>query len=163
MDLVWKTVAIVVVSIVFLRLAGRKSLAQMTPSTVTVMIMLGAVMAGPLSSHSVITTLCVIAGSLVILYLLEWLQLRSKTLARVLSGQAIDVIIDGAVLPEQLRKARITEDKLEMRLRMAGISQIADVKKATIEISGDLGYELYPDAKPMTIRDWKRLMGEPEE
>lgn len=45
-----------------------------------------------------------------------------------------------------------------MRLRNAGISTIKDVKTATIEPNGQLGYELQEDAKPLTVGDFKQLM-----
>jgi uncharacterized membrane protein YcaP (DUF421 family) len=54
-----------------------------------------------------------------------------------------------------LKKLRLTVDQLEMRLRNQGISNIEDVKKATIEPNGLLGYELQEDAKPLTIGEFK--------
>ena len=45
-----------------------------------------------------------------------------------------------------------------MRLRNQGISSIEDVKTATIEPNGQLGYELMEDAKPLTIGEFKKLM-----
>lgn len=52
----------------------------------------------------------------------------------------------------------MTVDPLEMRLRNQGISNIHDVKTATIEPNGQLGYELKEDAKPLTIGEFKKLM-----
>ena len=45
-----------------------------------------------------------------------------------------------------------------MRLRQQGINRISDVKTATLEPNGQLGYELFPDAKPITVREFKELM-----
>ena len=51
-------------------------------------------------------------------------------------------------------------DKLETRLRQVGISSIEDVKYATIEVSGQLGFELSDNKKPLTKEDFMTLMAE---
>lgn len=50
-------------------------------------------------------------------------------------------------------------DQLEMRLRQQGISNITDVKTATLEPNGQLGYELMRHAKPVTIGELEKLLG----
>ncbi|MCB8814994.1 YetF domain-containing protein [Desulfosporosinus shakirovi] len=55
---------------------------------------------------------------------------------------------------------RLTIDKLETRLRQAGVSSIEDVRYATIEVSGQLGYELKDNKKPVTREDFMLLMAE---
>jgi uncharacterized membrane protein YcaP (DUF421 family) len=49
-------------------------------------------------------------------------------------------------------------DQLEARLRENGISSITDVKTASIEITGQLGYELMKHAKPVTIGDLEKTL-----
>ncbi|MGO4275634.1 YetF domain-containing protein, partial [Paenibacillus sp. TAF58] len=60
------------------------------------------------------------------------------------------MIDQGKLVIPNLRILRISVDDLEKRLRMAGISRIEDVKSGTIEDNGELGYDLYPHAKPVT-------------
>lgn len=57
-----------------------------------------------------------------------------------------------------MRKLRLTADKLEMRLRQARISNFSDVEWATIEVSGNLGYELKLEKQPATKEDIQRLI-----
>lgn len=45
-----------------------------------------------------------------------------------------------------------------MRLRQKGISYIMDVKTGTIELDGDLGFELMPHAKPITKEELEKLL-----
>ena len=54
----------------------------------------------------------------------------------------------------------MTIDRLETRLRQAGISSIEDVQYATIEVSGQLGYELKNNKKPLTQEDFIKMMDE---
>lgn len=51
-------------------------------------------------------------------------------------------------------------DRLETRLRQSGVTSIDDVKYATIEVSGLLGYELKEEKKHMTKADFNSLMKE---
>ena len=53
---------------------------------------------------------------------------------------------------------RFTESHLKMRLRQQGISKIADVKTATLEPNGQLGYELTREAKPVTIGELENIL-----
>ena len=72
-------------------------------------------------------------------------------------GKAVLVIQNGQVLSRNLKKLRMSVDQLESKLREQGISAITDVKTGTIEISGQLGYELVDEAKPITFRDLQAL------
>ena len=49
---------------------------------------------------------------------------------------------------------------MKTRLRQSGISSIEDIKHATVEVSGLLGYELKEHKKPMTKEDFQTLMNE---
>ncbi len=90
--------------------------------------------------------------------LLEYFQLKSNTFEKFITGKSKVVIEDGRLNIENLTKLRLTVDQLEMRLRNQGISKIADVKTATLEPNGQLGYELKDEAKPLTVRDFHKIM-----
>ncbi|SFJ33916.1 Protein of unknown function [Paenibacillus sp. UNC496MF] len=64
---------------------------------------------------------------------------------------AVPVIQEGKPIVEILRKLGMSMDDLEKRLRMAGISQMEDIRTGTLETNGELGYELYPRAKPLCM------------
>ena len=48
----------------------------------------------------------------------------------------------------------MTKEQLEARLRQKGIAYISDVKTATIECDGGLGYELMEHAQPVTRKEF---------
>lgn len=48
MDLIWKSVVIVIGGTILLRIAGRKSISQMTLSQVVIMIGIGSLLVQPL-------------------------------------------------------------------------------------------------------------------
>lgn len=70
------------------------------------------------------------------------------------------VVQNGTINVPELRKLRMSVDQLETRLRLNGISKVDDIKTATIEPNGELGYELKDEAKRLTKKEFKKLMDE---
>src|SRR5690625_6499455 len=81
-------------------------------------------------------------------------------LETISTGKAKIVIEDGQLNIENLKKLRMSVDRLETRLRQSGIASIEDVKYATIEVSGHIGYELVEGKKPVTKEEFQQLMVE---
>ncbi|MBU8906794.1 DUF421 domain-containing protein [Desertibacillus haloalkaliphilus] len=159
MAFIWEAILMVFCGFLLLRVSGRKSIAQMTITTTIVMISIGAIIVQPIIEDSVIKTIITIAIFIGILVLIEYLQMKFNTLEKLFTGKAISVIENGQVNTKNLKKIRLTIDKLEMQIRQNGISSIDDIKNATIEPNGQLGYELMPDARPLTVGEFKKLMG----
>jgi len=90
----------------------------------------------------------------------EYAQVKIDFLETLFSGKAVMVIENGQPNIKNLKKIRMPIDSLETRLRQSGISSIKDVKYATIEVSGQLGYELKDNKKPLTKEDFTTLMTE---
>lgn len=78
---------------------------------------------------------------------------------RLMSGSSKVVIENGVINQKNLRAMRMTVDQLEMRLRQNAIVSIDDVKTATLEPNGQVGFELKPHARPVTVGDMERLLG----
>lgn len=159
MDFVWNTIAVFFGGFFLIRIVGRKSVAQLTLSTTIVMIAVGAILVQPIAVENVSRTLIVIAIFVAILFITEYLQVKYNFLEKVFHGKAKVVIQNGQLVTKNLHKLRITTDKLEMQLRQNGISRVSDVRIGTIEPNGQFGYELIHDAKPLTVGEFKRLMG----
>ncbi len=158
MNHIWIGCLIVVAGTVLLRFAGRRSVSQMTFGSLMVMLMLGTIFVGPVTQESPLWTLIVVISMIITLVILEWLQLRFRALERFLSGEAVVVIHNGELNVKNLRRLRLTVSKLEMRLRQHGIKHISDVKMASVEVNGELGYELKPQMEPLTVGEFQRMM-----
>lgn len=160
MELGWllKSILIFVVGTFILRLGGRKSISQMTISQTIVMIGLGSLLVQPVAEKGLLVTFAVALTLVILMVISEFLQIKLDMLETIFSGKAVIVIEDGILKLENLKKLRLTVDKLETRLRQVGITSIDDVKHATIEVSGQLGYELKDNKKPLTREDFMILM-----
>ncbi|KGR81928.1 DUF421 domain-containing protein [Lysinibacillus odysseyi] len=158
MSFIWQSVILILAGILVLRIAGRKSIAQMTLAQTTVMISIGTIIVQPIAGESVIKAIVSAAIFVISVVILEAIQLRSNSFEKLITGKSKIVIRDGVLDVASLKKLRLTVDQLEMRLRNHGISRIEDVKTATIEPNGQLGFELKEDAKPLTVGEFKKLM-----
>jgi uncharacterized membrane protein YcaP (DUF421 family) len=148
-----KAVIFYAVALFLLRLAGKRAISQKAPIEVVVMIALGTLLAHPLKSHNVVISLY--GGMLLVvgLILLSLLEIYFPLIEGWLTGEPILLIEDGNLLKNNMKKARITVDALNMRLRVNKINNISKVKRATLEVSGDLGIELFPEQSMPTMKD----------
>jgi uncharacterized membrane protein YcaP (DUF421 family) len=132
----------------------------MTISQTIVMIGLGSLLIQPVTGKGLLITFLVALVLTVLMMISEYLEVKVDFLETLFTGKAIVVIENGKLNINNLKKLRLSTDKLETRLRQAGISSIEDVKHATIEVSGQLGYELKDNKKPLTQEDFIKLMSE---
>jgi uncharacterized membrane protein YcaP (DUF421 family) len=153
-----KAVVLVLSGFLLLRISGRKSISQLTIPTTIVMISIGTIIVQPIIDQSMVKTIVTIALFVGILIIIEFLQVKVNLFERLFTGKSKIIIQNGQIVSKTLKEFRLTVDKIEMQLRQSGISSISDVKNATIEPNGKLGYELMPDAKPLTVGEFKNLM-----
>ncbi|MBB5174280.1 DUF421 domain-containing protein [Texcoconibacillus texcoconensis] len=155
---IWKAILIVFVGTLLLRLAGRKSISQMTVAQTVIMISIGTLMIQPVSEKSIWITFC-IAGILILtLLIIEFSQIKINALEKFFSGQAVVIIENGQLHQKNLQKIRLTVDKLEMRLRQKDVQRIGDVQLATLEPNGEIGILLKPEAQYATKADLQMIM-----
>lgn len=157
---IWQTILIFIVGTLILRVGGRKSISQMTISQTIVMIGLGSLLIQPVSGKGLLITFLVAIILTLVMIISEYLELKVDFLETIFSGKAVIVIENGEPNIKNLKKLRLSIDKLEKRLRQTGISSIEDVKYATIEVSGQIGYELKDNKKPLTQEEFIKLMSE---
>ena len=157
---VWQTILIFYVGRIILRLAGRKSISQMTITQVVVMIGIGSLLIQPVSNKGLMHTFGVGFLITILMIVTEFLEMKFDILETISTGKSKIVIENGEINIATLKKLRMSIDRLETRLRQSGIASIEDLNYATIEISGQLGYELKEDKKPMTKEDFNLLMTE---
>ncbi|WP_421384941.1 DUF421 domain-containing protein [Bacillus salacetis] len=161
-DLLWKAVIIVIGGTLLLRVAGRKSISQMTLAQVVIMIGLGSLLVQPIVGKGVWSTLLVGLILVLTLVFMEFTQIKNDSLEKFITGQSKVVIHNGTLQQNALKKMRLTVDQLEMKLRQSQVSDIADVQYATLEPNGQLGFILKPNKQPAIKEDITQLRQELE-
>lgn len=155
---IWQTFVLILSGILLLRVAGRKSISQMTLAQTVVMISLGTIIVQPIAEKSTIKAIAGAAIFVAAIVILEYLQLKLNFFEKFITGKSKVIIQNGQLNIKNLKKLRLTVDQLEMRMRTKGITRIEDIKIATIEPNGQLGYELKDDAKPLTVGEFKKIL-----
>lgn len=121
---------------------------------------LGSLLIQPITGKGLLITFLAALILSILMIITEYVEVKADFLENLFSGKAIIVIDNGNPNMRNLKKLRLSIDRLETRLRQAGISSIEDVKYATLEVSGQLGYELKDNKKPLIKEDLAPLMAE---
>ncbi|MCQ6276308.1 DUF421 domain-containing protein [Bacillus sp. V3B] len=160
MDLhfIWKAIVVVIGGILILRIAGRKSISQLTVAQTVMMVSVGSLIIEPVGDRNIWITMIITFLMVLTLLFIEYIVLKSDTLERFFYGQSILVVENGEVNEKNLRKIRLTVDMLEVRLRQQGVQNISDLQWATIESNGQLGYLLKSEKQYATKEDIQMLI-----
>lgn len=162
MNYIGEALIILPTGLVLLRLAGKKIVAEMTTLEIITTLAIGTLISHAITEEGVWKTITAMAVIVFFCIITQLLQLKLRWFENLFIGKVSLVVSDGQIINDTLKKLRMTSQQLEMRLRQQGINSINKVKTATIEANGQLGFELYPDAEPVTygelIKIIKQLM-----
>lgn len=156
----WRSGVVILGAMVLLRIAGRKSISQMTIPTTVIMISIGTVIVQPIADKSIWMALVAATTFISILVVLEMLELKWNLFEKLMRGKTVTLIRDGKLQVKELAKLRMTVDQLEMKLRQMGVSRMGEMKTVTMETNGLIGYEYMPDAQPLTYGQMKNLLAQ---
>ncbi|TSI06220.1 DUF421 domain-containing protein [Lysinibacillus sp. BW-2-10] len=156
-DWIWKAILIVIGGTLLLRVAGRKSISQMTLAQTVIMIGIGSLLIQPVAGKNVWVTIAVGAVLVFTLVAIEFLQLKFDSVEKFITGKSKILIENGTLNEKNLRKLRLTVDQLEMNLRQQNVATISDIQWATLEPNGQVGFILKPDAQPVTKGEFQQL------
>ncbi|MFD2655943.1 MULTISPECIES: DUF421 domain-containing protein [Gracilibacillus] len=159
-DWIWKAVLIIIIGTFLLRIAGRKSISQMTLAQTVLMIAIGSLLIQPVAGENIWVTFGISAILIITLIVMEYVQIKSDKAEALITGKSNVLIENGQLIEENLRKYRISVDLLEMLLRQQNVQKLSDVESATLEPNGQLGYMLKPEAQPMTKGDLQQLVNQ---
>jgi uncharacterized membrane protein YcaP (DUF421 family) len=155
MSFIWEAITILFLGFCLLRVLGKKTVSEMTGLEIITLLamasMIGHAIAG--DGFGIGKTAVTLSIFVAMLVTLQFLAVKLNWVERWFMGEATLVIKDGQIVPANLHKLRMSVDQLEARLREKGITSVSDIKNATIEMSGQLGYEWNNHARPVTIGD----------
>jgi len=145
--------------IVATKLLGRRSIAQLRLIDFTIAMILGNILAHPLSDERLglkgsITTTSV----LIILYsIVVFLSLKWNVFRNWFEPTPFPLIKNGEIMFKELTKARITIDHLLSEARKAKIEEIQKVALAVWEPDGTISFFLSPQLEALTPEDMQLI------
>lgn len=140
LGIVARVVIIYFALLAMLRLAGRRTMSDVTPMDMLVMLLVSETVSPALTAgeESVPAGLLAAATLVIMAVATSHVVFRSRRVEVLVSG-ATDVLIrDGHVDATIIRRHRITDEDLRMALHQAGVLQVSDVARAFVECDGEI-------------------------
>ena len=141
MDAVIRGLAIYFTLLVIIRLSGRRTLAQMTPFDLVIVLVISettqqAMLGDDFSiTNAIILILTLFTTDIALSYLKRW----SPKTAHVIDGVPTVLVADGRFDDRALRGCRLDkEDVMEAARSQEGIERVSEIKFAILEVSGNI-------------------------
>ena len=126
--------------VLFVRAAGKRSLAKMNAFDFIVTVALGSTLATVALSKKVPLAdgLSVFALLLGLQATITWVSVRSKMFRNLITSRPAMLVYQGEIIHATMKKERITEEELWAAARKSGIGNTADIAVAVLETTGDI-------------------------
>ena len=148
--------------ILLLRVTGKRTLAQMNAFDFIVTVALGASFGRILTARSVALVEAISAFALLIFlqYAVTWLQIRSPRFAHTVTAPPTLLFFRGRILPDALRRERVTEAELKTAIREHGAGSFDEVEAVVLESNGRFAVVKSSNAGDRSaLEDLKRAHG----
>jgi uncharacterized membrane protein YcaP (DUF421 family) len=123
--------------LVLVRIVGQRALAALSSFDFAAAITLGAVMGRAVLGYTPTLAAGVLGMStLFALQSVFGILRRHRRVDRVLGNLPLLLLANGEVVPEHLQKAKISEDEVRQKLRLAGVRSYDDVAAVILERTG---------------------------
>jgi uncharacterized membrane protein YcaP (DUF421 family) len=151
MDSVLRALVVYVVLWLLIRVAGRRTLAEISTFDFILFLIIGGATQRALigQDYSLVNAFVVISTLIVIDILVGFAGRGSSFVERIITGVPTILIDDGHPLTSRMRWARVTTDEIMERGRLLhGLERLDQIKYAILEASGEIS--IIPRDKPPT-------------
>ena len=137
------------------RFLPRRSGGQFSSYDFAFFWMMGGLVAAPLfdSKISFAYVLVSVATIYIWHYFISYIMVKNRTMARIIGGSAIPLVLGGKVIKENMRKALFPLEMLFSQLRQADAPNIAEVEAAVLETNGSVSILKKSDFQPVTPKE----------
>ncbi|MFM9053158.1 MAG: DUF421 domain-containing protein [Bacteroidota bacterium] len=163
LEIVIRTVAVYFFILLAIRLFGKKELSQLSViDLVFILLHSNSVQNAMVGANASLEGGLFAAGSLFLVNrILKELLFRSKSISRILQGEPVLLIHNGAVLKENLDREKISMDELKAAAREHGVGLLDEVDLAVLETDGNISI-LSGDYKKKSIKRRKGKISNPD-
>ncbi|HEV7276803.1 MAG TPA: YetF domain-containing protein [Devosiaceae bacterium] len=141
MDSVIRGVAVYVVLLVVMRLAGRRTLSELTPFDFVLLLIIAETTQQALlgDDFSIVNSVVLIVTLCTVDIFLSYVKRASPGVARLLDGVATVLISRGQPDERALRRARVDlQDVMDAARQQHGLERLDQVKFAVLEVGGNI-------------------------
>ena len=135
-----KGVLAYVVLVVLLRISGKRTLSKFNAFDLIVTVALGSTLASIFLSKDVALAEGTAALALLIAlqYVVTWSSVRISWIRRWVTGEPSMLLYQGRLLPDALRKMRVTEQEVLAAVRESGLPNLDRAEAVVLETDGTI-------------------------
>lgn len=148
----FRTVILYLLIIAGLRLMGKRQIGELEPGDLVLTLIISDLASVPMQNFGIplVNGVFPIVTLLSLSMLVSYFSLKSIRFRTLVCGRPTVIIRDGKILQANMAKTRFTVDELYEQLRTQGYSDLAGVKYAILETSGQVSVLPYAHAAPLT-------------
>jgi uncharacterized membrane protein YcaP (DUF421 family) len=145
-EVVFRTLIMFSLILLFLRLSGKKGVRQLSLFEVAIIIGLGSAAGDPMfnQDNAILPAIIVFISILSLYRLLTYLAGRYEWFERVLEGDPVYIIEEGQFVLDQ-DEPMFAKDEFFAEMRQQNIEHVGQVKIAILETNGTVSFFYYPD------------------
>ena len=154
-EIIMRSISAYITLLILGRLIGRKLISRITFFDFLVGVTIGS-LAVRIALGSEDSLLLAIISAIVITILVlitDYLNIKSFNFRKLIDGKPVILISNGKILDYNLKKVRITINKLMMKLREKDIFNAEDVEFAIIESDGEISVLPKSNKQPIITED----------
>lgn len=135
-----RAVAVFLIALVLVRISGRRSFGQHSPFDACTTVLVGAILSRAVVGANAFWPTVYAAAALVFMHrLVGQASVRWPKFESLVSGHELQLVRDGKVNADQMRKALITGNDLKEAIRKKmGVSDVTALREAILERNGDI-------------------------
>lgn len=136
-----RAAAMYVLLLVMLRASGKRRLAELTPFDLVLLLIIAEVTEPAMlpPDHKSFGAVLVAVVTLVLADLtMGWLRWRSKSMATLVEGNALVLVVNGKPHPECMAREHVTTDEILEAARGVGLTRLAQIRFAVLESDGQI-------------------------
>lgn len=148
MSSIVRAVILYFVLLVIFRIAGKRSLSQITTFDFVLLLIIGESIQQALISedYSVVNALLIVGTLVMVDILISLVKQRSPALDKILESAPLILVEDGKLIEDRMQRERIGKDDiLEKARELQGLERLEDIQYAVLERSG--GITIIPKTK----------------
>jgi uncharacterized membrane protein YcaP (DUF421 family) len=145
--------------LVVIRILGKRAVGQSSAFDLLVALMLGEVVDEAIFGDVSMTKGLLAIGVIAAWHFAnEWASFRNQRIDELTGGTPTVLMEHGQFKPEALAHERLNEAEVLSQMRLQGIENTADVKRATLEPNGHISFIQEDDAQPAQKQDLQALL-----
>lgn len=154
-EIIFRSAVTYVILLVLGRVIGRKLISRITLFDFIVGIALGSIAVRIALGAQESPLLAAISATVItiLVVITDYIDIKNINFRKLVDGEPIILISNGKLLDYNLKKVKITVNKLMMQLREKDVFNIDDVAIATIESDGELSVLPKINKQPVTTGD----------